>query len=502
MTPGRTLSRRTLLRGMFRGGVISLGVPTLPAMLNGNGTAYAASGAKVAPLFGVCFWGNGVKRDRWIPKSTGAGDAWSLSEELGPLLPVKDYLSVVTGTKINGRNHMAGPAAVLTGAPFVQVGGSFSDPRGVAARPSIDQEVGEAFDTLSPGRRIRSLAVGVCPRILASRGPLLASISHRGYNAHVDPLYDPREVYNQLVGGAFFPPREAQNSGDPRKALWPSVLDLVREDLATLKRKLGPADCGRLAQWTDGIRHVERALDAPALGQACRGLVKPPSIPDTGADREHILAVNRLMADMIAIALACDRTRVFTFKLTSEADQTNFSWLGADRGSHGVTHDDPGDQPVVHKTVTWLQERLAELFVRLRNEPDGAGNLLDRCAIIGTTGVSEGKNHHGVEYPIYVVGRACGRLKGNVHTRSPHSPPTAETKADTRADAYAGADNTLKVHVTVLRALGLSTSGYGVRENFTVPGTSKITLRGGGAAKDFYDQTSYRATESIREIET
>src|SRR5262245_32477115 len=118
MTPARriTLDRRTLLRGaLLGGGIAAIPLPGLGIMLNGNGTAYA-SGSPLGKIFGVWFWGNGVRLSKWVPKNTGPGtwqgSQWQLSEELAPLASVKDSLTVITGMDLKagyGREHAWGP---------------------------------------------------------------------------------------------------------------------------------------------------------------------------------------------------------------------------------------------------------------------------------------------------------------------------------------------------------------------------------------------------------
>src|SRR5262245_38450036 len=92
MAPFR-LSRRTLLKGL--GAAVAL--PTLEAMLNTHGTAYASGGA-LPKRFATFFFGNGVVLDRWRP--SGTGPSWQLSPALVPLSAVKDYVSVVTGYQV------------------------------------------------------------------------------------------------------------------------------------------------------------------------------------------------------------------------------------------------------------------------------------------------------------------------------------------------------------------------------------------------------------------
>src|SRR6266480_3497953 len=92
---GRTLMsatrihRRTLLRGLAAGGIaVGIPLPRLGAMLNDNGTAYAA-GTALPQRFGLWFFGNGILFPQWNPSATGTGASWSLSQELAPLVPVK-----------------------------------------------------------------------------------------------------------------------------------------------------------------------------------------------------------------------------------------------------------------------------------------------------------------------------------------------------------------------------------------------------------------------------
>jgi hypothetical protein len=113
------ISRRTILRGTFAGGVsVALPLPRLGGMLNGNGTAYADATA-LPVRFGFWFFGNGIIPERWVPSRTGSGANWALSELLAPLQDTKPWLSVITGTGIkvpDSAPHASFPAAALSGA--------------------------------------------------------------------------------------------------------------------------------------------------------------------------------------------------------------------------------------------------------------------------------------------------------------------------------------------------------------------------------------------------
>jgi hypothetical protein len=449
----RPLPRRLMLRGLFGGTAVAIGLPPLEAMLDGNGTAFAG-GAPLPKFFGLFFWGNGVKLDRWVPQAAGTGQAWSLSPALAPLAQVKSHLSVVTGTNLPPNNgHLPGTAYTLTGQPFVKIGTRDSGENiGDVAGPSIDQIVAKA---LGRGDPLQSLEVGICPRVQDQAGPLGQYLSHAGRGNPNPPFYDPARVFAKLFQGA-----SPAGAGDPRAALAPSVLDVVREDLAALKVRVGAADKRRLDQHLEGIFAIEQRLKtlpaSPTSG--CQPPPTPATIGDAGSDEGKLIRVNRLMTDLVAKALVCQRTRVFSILFSTLQDRTRYLWLKAPAPSHGMTHNEGGGQPIVHQSTVWVMTRFAELLARLRDEPLGAGSVLDRCCILATSDVAEGLTHSCKNHPVLIAGRAGGALRGDTHYRS----TTGETS--------------LKAHLTALRAMGLAADGFGT-----------------GAA---------RATETIRALET
>ena len=62
-------------------------------------------------------------------------------------------------------------------------------------------------------------------------------------------------------------------------------------------------------------------------------------------------------------------------------------------------------------------EQLAVFLRTLRDTPEGDGNLLDRCSILCTTELSDGRTHSNLEFPILIAGGGNGRLRGGVHYR-------------------------------------------------------------------------------------
>jgi hypothetical protein len=441
------LNRRTVLRGTIGGVAVSVGLPPLEAMFNASGTAYAQSAGTIPKRLGLFFWGNGVKLDRWVPPTTGAG--WTPSPSLQPFATagVKDYVNVVTGMNVksgNERGHHSGLTGIMSGAALIAQPHPNSNYVSTYSQPSIDQVAAAVIGTTT---RFKSLEVGVSKKVVGGEGTTLKYLSHNGPDSFNPPEYNPRNVFNRLFGADFTPPMGGSAPVvDVTKTLRKSVLDAVLADMNTLKGRVGATDKLRLDSHMNNIRAIENRLiptttPTPTGTTACVRPVQPAAPPTSGA--EPIVATNKAMSDLIAMALACDQTRVFSVMFTGSVGYTVFSDLGITTGHHDLTHNEAGDQPQVQATTVYTMEQFAALLAALKAIPEGAGNLLDSCAILASSDTADGKAHSITNYPILVAGRAGGKLKyPSVHYKS-------------------NGENTSMVLLSILRSVGLNLTQFG-----------------------------------------
>lgn len=447
-----SVSRRQLLRGLSVGLPVTLGLPLLDLMMNDHGTALA-QGEPLARRFGTFFWGNGrgIDRTRWAPTATGT--AWELSAQLAPLEVVKPYINLVTNSDIklqnSPRGHHNGVAGFLTGADFIAQDPGNAGYRSTLAGPSIDQI---AADTLSAGALYRSVEVGVSRQTVNGEGTTLQYISHNGPdNANPSPT-DPIEVFDRLFGDT--------SGGQDTSVLTAtneirqSILDSVKEDITALKARVGSRDRTRLDQHFENIRAVELRLGAnAALASQCTNLTRP-EVPRIDGGREPITELTAAMSQMLALATACDMTRVFSMLFTGSVGSTIFWQVGADRGHHDLSHEADATQDVIDASTIYTMEQFAVLLNTFQTTPDGAGNLLDSSVIIASSDCSDGAAHSVSDYPIVIAGSAGGSLKyPGVHVD-------------------VNGDNTSKALLTVLRAVGVNAMEFGggaghVTETFT-----------------------------------
>jgi len=402
-----TLSRRTMLRGLLGGAAVALGLPPLEAMLDPHGEKLA-SGSPLPRRFMTWFFGNGHRPSRWIPATEGPN--YALTDELAPLVNVREYCSVLTGFLNKGdtgrRAHHDGIAGMFSGYPFIPITslGAYSSKFG---GPSIDQVVAAAIggQTFLP-----SLEVGVSRRVCVDQGPTVHYLSHKSPDQPAPPIYNPQKVFTKLFG-SYAPP------DDPTRKLRVSLLDAVNEDAKRLRARVGKADQLRLDAHLAGVAQLEKQV-----------LAVPPQCPiplgpsadnvDDALGNEPMQAVAEAMSDLIAYAFACDATRVVSFMQSGGFDHAVFWMTGTSVEQHSLTHQ-VGQEELVHQSVLFNMKCFAYLLEKLKATPEGSGNLLDNSCILLGSDCGDGATHSAFDVPIIVAGGGGGALKHpGIHHRS------------------------------------------------------------------------------------
>jgi Protein of unknown function (DUF1552) len=434
----RILHRRTILKGAAHGLLAAVALPPLEAMLNGNGTAYAADGVPIPVRFGVWYWGSGVRKAQFFPTLTGPN--WESTPELEPLQSVRSELNVLGGFAIRegGIVHHIGTAVLKTGRTYVDYGGNFNTD---VTTHSFDVDVARH---LGAATAFPALHVGVfSDGVFKGEGLNTRALSHNGMGSPNMAETSPQAVFDRL----FTMPATAPTPGArpfPSAAHRKSVLDLVSAQARSLRQRLGAADQARIDEHLDAIRGIELRLAAmpPTTTTACQ----PPARPSQGSppirDPDMVLH-NEVMVDLTAMALACDLTRVFTFRHHGWTDDPVFSDLGATDSHHNLTHNEGGNQPVVHAITVFTMGQLAKLIERLRSVTIGAGTLLDHAAIMAYSEVGEGQSHSLDDIPILTIGRAGGALRTGLYHRS------------------TSRESATMINLTMMRAVGMQVESFG-----------------------------------------
>jgi len=404
-----TTRRGFLLRGVLGGGAVTLGLPLLDAFLNDNGTAFAATlgGGRLPVRFGTWFWGCGMIPDRWQPKTVGAD--YDLPPQLAPIAKVKQHVSVLTGFDVllDGKGnlpHLSGNTAVRTGAPT-------DDWLGIRA-PTLDVLIADA---IGGGSFFRSLE-------LSADGDARTSYSFRDGRSMNSATPSAVEFYRKIFGQDFNDPNKADFKPDPRIMVRRSVLSGVTEQRQALQKRLGASDKARLDQYFTSVREMEGKLalqlQKPPPAKACVVPQEAPAVSGDITDVDRRKNNHRLMAEMLAMALACNQTRVFNMTFSTAA--SDLRQAGQTTGYHQSTHEELidrsiGYQPTVDFFATRSMEAWADFVSALAAVKEGDGTLLDNMLVFAHSDVSYAKNHDVLGIPVMLAGKAGGKVKSGLH---------------------------------------------------------------------------------------
>ncbi len=411
----KALPRRTFLRGMGA----TLALPLLDAMIPAA-TAATKSGVLPVRRLGYVFMPMGCDLGRWTPGGTD-GTLGELSPILNSLGSVRNHVTALTNMEL--RNAYPGSHATSNS--------SFLSAAKAKHTESSDYYLGTTADQLAAqqiGRETQLPSLELSMDMLQTTGQCdngYACVyqNNLSWSSPTTPLPSeahPRIVFERLFG-------EGGSVAERRAALRKraSLLDWVTEDIASLKRRLGPADQAKVSEYLDTVREVERRIQKAEADAATSSLPadleRPLGVPGSYADHA------KLMFDLQVLAMQGDITRVVTFQLARETSNRTYPEIGVSDPHHPLSHhgNDPEKVARMAKINAFHVSLFAYYLERLKATPEGNGSLLDHSLILYGSGIGNPNIHDHTNLPILVAGGAAGGMKGNRHLRYDKPVPLA-----------------------------------------------------------------------------
>lgn len=184
-----------------------------------------------------------------------------------------------------------------------------------------------------------------------------------------------------------------------------SILDAVRGDAKTLGRKLGAKDNLKLDEYYASIRDLEIRI-----GQSQQWTQRPkPQVdykpPNDVADKQDIIAKQRLMYDMMRLALQTDSTRVITLSLGGmNAVPSNIPGVKTDW--HNLSHHGKDEEKIAELRL--IEEAEFEAFSGFLSELKSVGEsgttLLNQTAVLFGSNLGNASAHDWHNLPIILAG--------------------------------------------------------------------------------------------------
>src|SRR5690606_25719361 len=238
------------------------------------------------------------------------------------------------------------------------------------------------------------------------------TISFRTPTTPLPMEYDPRRAFERIFGRGRDESERNRISAD-----YVSVLDMVSQEAAALKRQLGGDDRQTLDDYLESVREIERRVEL--LEQRDLTQLDLPEVPVALPTREQHL---HLMFDMIAAAFQANMTRVVSFMMAAEVSNQPYPHLGISDAFHPLSHhaENRADIEQLLALQRWHSEAFAGFLSKLAEMPDGdGGSVLDNSLFLYGSNMSNSNNHDHYPLPTLLVGTRGGRIKGNNHVRYP-----------------------------------------------------------------------------------
>jgi Protein of unknown function (DUF1552) len=402
-------SRRSLLRGLGYGTAFCSGLAR-------NVYAQALPRVTRVAMFG---YANGSQYDS---SPTGTGTTFVLKPHMAPLEAVRNDIIVfrnLTMQRGAGNAHKAASFSIF----------------GLGLPTSIDQQIAASFKGTTP---LASLEItvgqtagdgGIIPGLSQLNGSFLPGVR--------SPAAAYQRVAELITGGAPPPSSTGAPMTTPMAAeiallRRKSVLDFVKNDIQTFQSRLGPQENAKVQFYLEALRTLERDVGSTIPGSPQTPTAPPlascstPPPPTLTANTmlNDMPVHNRVYLDIIAMAFACNITRVASAMWGGGENHEAFKFGTVNISAwHSTSHGDPDSAP--GQQMIGMQAYLAGEFAyfiqKLKSYSDGANTLLDNTAavlstqngssVLGVTGNFAATDHPRQNSPFVVAGSGGGAWK-------------------------------------------------------------------------------------------
>jgi len=369
-----SLNRRAFLKGTSA----TVALPFLSAM-----TPAFAAGPTAPKRFVAMSAGLGFHAPNFIPTEVGAG--YQAPLYLQNLEKHRKDFTVFSGLShpnSNGNSGHASELTWLTSAPRPGLAGFRNT-------ISIDQLMARHIGAAT---RFPSLSIGTNGKSLSwtSNGVQIPSQTH------------PAKLFRQMfVNGTEKEVAEELKNLERGR----SILDTVLGDAKALNVTLGARDREKLDEYFTSVRELEIRLQQ---NKQWANRLKPKvnyREPREVPDRTDILAKQRLMYDLILLALQTDSTRVITFSLGSmNAVPNNIPGVRTDW--HMLSHHGKEEAKIEELSKVEAAEFgvFSEFLQKMKDIKEEGGHLLDHTAILFGSNLGNASSHSWRNLPILLAG--------------------------------------------------------------------------------------------------
>lgn len=376
----RSVSRRLFLRGT---GAAAIGLPLLEAMQPTLGQRLLGAGEVQVPRRFVAICGTlGFHAPFFFPEKPGKD--YKTTPYLAKLKDHRDQITIFSGLSHPNQQGNNGHASEMTWLTSAQRPGL----AGFRNTISLDQLIAEKIGMQT---RYPFLALSTSGR----------SMSWTANGVPIPGVTSPAKLYTAL----FVDGTKKEISAElARIRRGKSILDTVRDRAKELKSNVGSDDREKIEQYLAAVRDLEIRL------QQSEGWVTRPKPkidvpkPQDVANRNDAIGRQKLLYDMIVLALQTDSTRTVTFQLSGMNAVPVIDGVRSDW--HGLSHHGKDPKKIDELKIIELAEfeTFGKFLTSLRKITEQGRSLLDSTAVLFGSNLGNASSHSWKNLPIMVVG--------------------------------------------------------------------------------------------------
>jgi hypothetical protein len=398
------LSRRNFLRAGLGGGAAAALSPFLPI------TERQAEAAGTPRRLLLVFWCGGAKISQDWP--IGGETDFTFPSMVSSLAPFKEQLIIFRNLRrgMDGSKggHQGATGGVWTGARMLAKDG----PGPWTSGPSINQLIINKVPQPTP---FQTIDLDVQSE---DQGNLRSKTLFDMNGNPIGGEQDPSRAFDRIfTDGLVVPtgadPGLAERLRNERR----SVLDLVNEDLNSLRGRLGGQDRVRMEQHLDALRSIEQRL-TPGSGPATGIMFKPPTKADFPKieflANDNYPKIGKMHMDLAVASLAADRSRIVTLQFPQGNGDIIYNWLGVKGEHHHLTHQG-ATSPSLDKINQFHFEQFAYLLGQMSAVKEGSGTLLDNTVVVFANELHDGHSHSPDPSLTFMAGSGGGYFKTGRH---------------------------------------------------------------------------------------
>lgn len=403
-------------RRFLRAAGVTLALPLLDAF---EPRLRAGETAPPPPMRMVCICTPlSVHPEYFFPSESGKD--YQLTPYLEVLREFRNDFSVISGLSHPdvGSSHDS-IYSFLTGAPHPEIRAGFRN------TISVDQL---AAEHIGERTRIPSLS-------LSAEG---FGLSWTRSGALVPPDLYPANLFSRLFleGKPEEVAAQHQRLRDGR-----SILDMVQDRAKRMQTHIGTRDREKLDEYFTSVRELERRMaNSEEWAKKPKPVVdaKPPQNNMNPAD---LIGKNRLMFDLIHLAIQTDSTRLISMLLLGTSLVPPIP--GVSLGHHDLSHHGQDPQKIAQLKTLELEKMktLAELLAKLKSTQEQGESLLDRTMVYFSSNLGNASNHSTKNLPVLLAGG--GFQHGQHLAFDPDNPPPL-----------------CNLYVSMLQRLGIETDAF------------------------------------------